>query len=376
MPEAMTREERFLTAIKPGKPDRIPFSAMLDDFALRQKKISPLDRLNPANYPKIIQAYHETFEELGGYDFQVHAGIGFPFGDWRGSLDVRVNSVPSGQEGIVSAEKETLTFADYDRIINLGWNDFCREFYPRISGLSLEELDQRQKKLLAIYLEDLEWWKKRGVPVYLGGFSLPPEVILSLGRTLTAFTLDMHRYPDKVQAVMEAMVDDIVQNAIRNARAVGIPWVHIMLTRGSATFYNLKIFERFVFPFLKKMVDSYHAAGLKVNLHCDTNWLKNLPYFKEFPRGCGLVELDGTTDMIKAHEILKGHLCLKGDVPAPLLSLGQPEEVRDYCYRLIEAVGTEGGFILSAGCSVPVDAKPENVRAMINSAREYPLPTG
>ena len=171
---------------------------------------------------------------------------------------------------------------------------------------------------------------------------------------------------------MDAMIEDLIGNALLDARATGIPWVHILLTRGSGTFYNLKIFERFIFPYLKRLVVAFTSEGFWVNLHCDTNWILNLPYFKEFPRGKCIVELDSATDIFKAKEILRDHICIKGDVPAPLLSLGTPPEVTAYCSRLIETIGRGGGFILSTGCTCPVDAKLENVKAMIAAAKEIP----
>jgi uroporphyrinogen-III decarboxylase len=62
-------------------------------------------------------------------------------------------------------------------------------------------------------------------------------------------------------------------------------------------------------------------------------------------------------------------MCIMGDVPATLLKLGQPDEVHAYCRRLIDEIGFDGGFILSSGCTVPIDSKPENVKAMIESVR-------
>jgi uroporphyrinogen-III decarboxylase len=41
-------------------------------------------------------------------------------------------------------------------------------------------------------------------------------------------------------------------------------------------------------------------------------------------------------------------------------------EVRAYCRRLISEVGPSG-FILSSGCDVPIDAKYENVKAMVEA---------
>ena len=39
--------------------------------------------------------------------------------------------------------------------------------------------------------------------------------------------------------------------------------------------------------------------------------------------------------------------------------------------RLIDSVGDEGGFILSSGCSVPADIRPENFRAMIETGKHH-----
>ncbi len=77
------------------------------------------------------------------------------------------------------------------------------------------------------------------------------------------------------------------------------------------------------------------------------------------------------TDIFKAKEILDGHMCISGDVPASLLTLGTPDDVRVYCQRLIDEVGKGGGFFLSTGCECPIDATFENVKTMIDTAKSY-----
>lgn len=129
------------------------------------------------------------------------------------------------------------------------------------------------------------------------------------------------------------------------------------------------MFEHFVLPSLKQMVDSFLKAGIVSILHCDGNWVPMLPYLRELPRTSCVVELDGMTDIFKAKEILGDWLCLKGDVPAALLAQGEADQVADYCQKLISNVGLDGGFILSSGCEVPLDAKPQNVAALIRSVR-------
>jgi uroporphyrinogen-III decarboxylase len=58
-------------------------------------------------------------------------------------------------------------------------------------------------------------------------------------------------------------------------------------------------------------------------------------------------------------------------VPAALLAAGTKDEVLGYCKELIQKVGVDGGFILSSGCSIPANAKIENVRALMESAEKW-----
>jgi uroporphyrinogen-III decarboxylase len=118
-------------------------------------------------------------------------------------------------------------------------------------------------------------------------------------------------------------------------------------------------------------VNQLIEAGITPMLHFDSNWDAYLDRFLELPRTQVILELDSATDIFKAKQILKGHLCLMGDVPASLLKLGTPEQVTDYCKKLIDVVGEGNGFILSTGCDCPVDAKPENFKAMIDTGKSY-----
>ena len=52
------------------------------------------------------------------------------------------------------------------------------------------------------------------------------------------------------------------------------------------------------------------------------------------------------------------------------LNLGTSQEVKDYCKKLIDTVGKGGGFIMSNGAFLN-EAKPENVKAMIDFTKEY-----
>jgi len=76
------------------------------------------------------------------------------------------------------------------------------------------------------------------------------------------------------------------------------------------------------------------------------------------------------TDMARAKEILGDHFCIMGNVPSSLLQVGNPADVEEYCKKLLEVCGKGGGFILAPGG--PMDeAKPDNVRTMVNTVRKY-----
>lgn len=151
----------------------------------------------------------------------------------------------------------------------------------------------------------------------------------------------------------------------------GIKRAAIALHGSSNDFMSPDTFRRLSLPSLKDMVERLKADGMPSILHCDGNWDLNFEALRELPAGCAVVELDGSSDIFKAKEIIGDRMCISGDVPADLLALGSTTEVDEYCHHLIEEVGKGGGFILSSGCEVAPNAKPENVKAMMESVVKY-----
>ena len=76
------------------------------------------------------------------------------------------------------------------------------------------------------------------------------------------------------------------------------------------------------------------------------------------------------TDMATAKKILGDTACIAGNVPTSLMCTRTPEDVKKYCRKLIDVCAPGGGFILTGGASA-TEAKPENLRAMMEAAKEY-----
>ncbi len=381
MKKAMTSKERVKAAIKLEPYDRVPVAPLMDVmFPSRHKGMTVAHGIS--HWREGFQAIVNVFDEVGGWDAMILPGYSLALTPSVGSgIMVSLGSGRyrfPGQDPAVSVdsqpqydERELLTAEDYDEIIKLGWSGFAEKNRKRFTPFAPEDIISWTRRQTAHYIKEGETWAERGTPSLCGAIIESPLMFLSTKRSLIAFTMDLHRIPDKVEAAMDAVVDEFIAEAIEAARLTGIPGVMLILERGGGFYYPLKIFERFEFPYMKKMVEAFTAEGLLTVMHFDQDWTLNLPYLKELPKKMCICELDSTTDIFKAKEILKDHMCIMGDVPASLTSIGTPEEMETYCKKLIDIVGKDTGFILSSGCTVPADARFENFKAMIDTARNY-----
>jgi uroporphyrinogen-III decarboxylase len=267
---------------------------------------------------------------------------------------------------------------DYDFVIENGYNALIKRLNdrlnpnPPVSNLSPEEKRQTEERDANRIKRETEKWQARGVVSLMNGLgSIPPFDIFSIHRSVAKFPMDVRRMPDKVKAAVKACMPDIIANGKKSLEDSTVNRIGTASSRSSATFISNKQFEEFVLPTWLEFVWAMADAGADIVFHCDCDWTRFLPYFKEFPAKRCLLQLDGATDIFKAREILGDHMALHGDVPAPLLTLGTPDEVFAYCKRLIDVIGKDGGgFVLSSGCSTPDNSKIENVRAMVRAGNE------
>jgi uroporphyrinogen-III decarboxylase len=372
----MTPRERIEAAIRLQPVDRVPVIPKLDLFPFRYQNVKLADVVRRADL--FQQAVERTNDDLGGGDAvyigtQVVSELGF---SGMGTA-AKLPGVQLGEDDVWQMdEKEMLRDEDYDLISEKGWGAYLESVYPRLGySVPAEDVPERMRKAEGQLIKDLLKWEARDIPVFIGGGALPGFEVLTYTRSLKATLVDVRRRPDAVLEAVKAICKHQLEGAralndkIRASTKHGVIAGVIGATR--ASFLRPEQFERFFWPFLKEAVDGLIAMGLTPNLHFDGDWNRYLEYLLELPRGKVVLDLDGSTDIVKAKQILAGHMCIMGDVPPGLLSLGSRDEVVAYCKRLIDVIGADNGFILSSGCSVPIDAKPENVRALIDTAKSY-----
>ena len=132
---------------------------------------------------------------------------------------------------------------------------------------------------------------------------------------------------------------------------------------------SLQQFETFYWPTLKSIILSLVDEGLTPCVFFEGDYTSRLEYLLELPRGTVLGHFD-TTDVFKAKEVLKDHMCIRGNVPPSLLQTGTPQDVKDYCKKLIDVVGKGGGLVMAPRSSVD-EVNPKNFKPMFDFTREY-----
>jgi uroporphyrinogen decarboxylase len=91
--------------------------------------------------------------------------------------------------------------------------------------------------------------------------------------------------------------------------------------------------------------------------------------------GVDCLSLDSKVNLSEARKVLGDSICLMGNLdPTHLLVFGNPEKVEKESLHLMASVsGVKGNYILSSGCTVPVNAPSENIRAMVSATKKFVL---
>ncbi len=372
-----TYEERWRridAAAHGGVPDRVPVILGMDFFAARQRGMKTSEFIWGGEKARLVQ--QELAEKIQPDGVMIgsplHPVLFQLIWPTKMSLPGRELSDDAIWQFNENGQDPVMVEEDYDFIIEHGWNAFVPKIIERcVDYMPGEEVFPKLMEISEQVPRDTEAWKEQGIVVFCSKADVSPFEIFSAGRTISQFFLDLYRRPQKVIDAMNAALPDILAVSLQVMKNSGVNRIFIGETRANGAFLSLEKYEKFCHPIMMAMLKAYSDAGIEVMLHYDQDCTPDLPYFLEYP-GEGLVlHTDSFTDIFQAKKILAGHIALKGDVSPTMLTLGTPEEVDVYCKRLIGEVGRGGGFILSQGCDIPIDAKLENVEAMVQAAHRY-----
>jgi uroporphyrinogen-III decarboxylase len=219
---------------------------------------------------------------------------------------------------------------------------------------------------MVMFSEEIE---RLGFPITgTGGGGSPFDAVSDYLRGMHGTMTDMYRQPDKLLELIDYQFRKTMDRIEARTSGSVNRRIFIALHRGSDEFMSIPHFEKFYWPTLKKVIQSLVDKGLIPCPFFEGVWDKRLEYLLELPKGKVLCHF-ARTDMKRAKDVLGGHLCIMGNVPASILQVGTVDDVKNYCRKLIDDCGRDGGFILA---NMPIDyARPENVKAMIEYTKKY-----
>ncbi|MEI8375049.1 MAG: uroporphyrinogen decarboxylase family protein [Planctomycetota bacterium] len=130
----------------------------------------------------------------------------------------------------------------------------------------------------------------------------------------------------------------------------------------AASLVGPQIYEEFVLPYEKRIVDGLHAMGTKVRLHICGNTNRILAGMGSL--GCEIVDIDSKVTLATARAAMGTNQVLSGNIdPVKTLRNGTPASVAAAIAQCYLEAGPR--YIIAAGCEVPRDTPAENVRAML-----------
>ncbi len=385
------RLRRYVTAMRNGKPDRVPIRPFVAEFTAVYAGYTIQEVTH--DYRKAFAAARKC-----AADFDWDAVVGNMVYVWTGlvkGIGLRYYAVPGIElppdtpfQYLEPADDERayMRAEEYDALIEDPTGYLFNVWLPRVcpdvvrpgtpatwrNNLSFLRGGMAMMQYFAAFGEQAARLRSESgtVSALSGILKAPLDILADKLRGYKGLCIDLFRRPEKVLAACEALQPHLLHVALSGADPeknlpVGL-WMH----RGTAPFISPEQFARFYWPPLKEIIEALWAAGHQTLFYAEGDWTSSLKHIAELPEGSIVFHVD-RTDLAEAQRVLGEKFCLSGGVPNDLLAFGTPAEVRDCCKRIIDTAARHGGFIMDAGAIMQDDTRVENLRAMTEFTREY-----
>lgn len=162
---------------------------------------------------------------------------------------------------------------------------------------------------------------------------------------------------------------DATTRFIRLMASTGVDMVSNGDSSAGPSVVSPRLYRAFASPYEKRVATAAHSENLPYTLHiCG----KTEPILRDMvATGADALELDFKTDARAARDVMAGRAVFIGNLdPTGVLAMGSSRDVEAKTRDLLAIFGNGAGFILNAGCAIPSNTPPDNIRAMIGVARE------
>lgn len=333
----MTGYERILAMIEGRRPDHLPLMPITMMFAADQIGV-PYGQY-ARDYRALVEAQLRTAERFG---FDYVSCISDPA---REAADCGAN-VQYFDDQPPAIDETRAVLADKTSLAKLNVPD------PLGGGRMADRVQA------AALLRE-----KIGGQLLIEGWIEGPCAEAADLRGINTLMLDFYDDPAFVRDLFEFTLE----LGLRFARAQVEAGVDLIgVGDAAASLVGPQIYEEFVWPYEKRLVDGLHEMGVKVRLHICGNIGRILEPIGQL--GCDIVDLDFMVSVAKAREAMGPGQVLLGNInPVAVLRNGTPELIRAAMVQCHREAGSR--YIVGAGCEVPRDTPAENLAAMCDFAR-------
>jgi uroporphyrinogen decarboxylase len=195
----------------------------------------------------------------------------------------------------------------------------------------------------------------------LGPFTLAAQ-LLGLETTLY-LAIDE---PSRLERLMDFATDVIIGYGKAQLRA-GAHLPVVFDPAASPAVIPAAFFREFELPRLTRVFRALSDEGAAANwLHIAGPVQSILPYYTK--AGVHIANFDYCVSVAEARNLLPT-TCLDGNIKSLSFVEASPADIEAESRELLSGFGDRGGFILSSGCEIPPESRPENIAAMVQAAR-------
>ena len=369
---AMTSKERLLTALRGGKPDRLPVTVHQWQGYHLDKYLGGMSDLEAARTFG-LDAQIQYFESMGQFwlvdadfskfstdtwDDEVHAISDAP--------DSRVNHhiihTPGGNLTYKTAGNRQTTWITEYLVKTDDDVELIRKYMP-VPKLDLAPIAAKHDEIGDDgILRGFVWGDQAGCWAHACCMMDINDLILR--------AVDE---PDWVHAVLKILLDKKLQ-FIESMKGAAFDLVETGGGAGSSTVISPKLHEEFCLPYDRAMHDALHELGFLTTYHtCGGNYgLED----HIVANGCDVSEtlapisVGGNQEPWDFAAKIDGRVALIGGLDQfNTLTEGPAEKIRSAVHKLFETCGPNGGYVCSLSDHF-FETPPENIQAYADAARE------
>ena len=339
----MNGYERISAALKGKKPDKVP--VMLHNFMMAAYEQGvTMDQYR--NNPKLIA---ECF----------------------------ISSVEKYQFDGILVDIDTVTLAGAVGVpVDFPVNDPARSHIGNMENLEdvyrLKPAKVENYKHIQIWLEAVrllkEYYKDE---IYIrGNCDQAPFSLASMMRGAQNWMLDLMMGTDEQLNSLLQYCTDASSQFVKLMIQTGCDMVSNGDSPAGPEMISPEMYLKYAMPYEKRIVQVAHQSGIAYTLHIcgDTEVILEHMLLTR----ADAFELDYKTDITKIYNAIRDRTTFIGNIdPSSVLALGTPGLVEKKTLELLTLYKDSNRFILNAGCAIPSTTPSENLKMMINTARNF-----